>query len=241
MLKHSKPKVHSITRWSNAKSTKLSGGSFRKCHAYAILSPVPGYSDWIRPSHPKTPGQQQHLLTALERCPLFRGIDVEVTLAKITNMKTLPGLKMECWESTSKPANCAHGMCRRYQSPLAFNGIRISIVSWWDLPTNHKDLSNLVDAMEIICGLVLHAVKQRCTVKVVALKWPHDTASILSHYRGINQGQSIYTKGEDERKLVADSWRLNKNKSARIFKYCFLHAFQLIPSFSPVVWVLQLW
>lgn len=173
MLKHSKPKVHSITRWSNAKSTKLSGGSFRKCHAYAILSPVPGYSDWIRPSHPKTPGQQQHLLTALERCPLFRGIDVEVTLAKITNMKTLPGLKMECWESTSKPANCAHGMCRRYQSPLAFNGIRNSIVSWWDLPTNHKDLSNLVDAMEIICGLVLHALKQRCTVKVVVLKWPH--------------------------------------------------------------------
>ena len=142
---------------------------------------------------------------------------------------------MECWESTSKPANCAHGMCRRYQSALAFNGIRISIVSWWDLPTNHKDLSNLVDAMEIICGLVLHALKQRCTVKVVVLKWPHDTASILSHYRGINNGQSIYTKGEDERKLVADSWRLNKNKSARIFKYCLLHAFQLIPSFSPVV------
>ena len=97
MLKHSKPKVHSISFnhkvLKHAKSTKLSGGSFHKCHAYAILSPVPGYSDWIRPSHPKTPGQQQQLLTALERCPLFRGIDVEVTLAKITKMKTLPGLK----------------------------------------------------------------------------------------------------------------------------------------------------
>ncbi len=98
--------VHSITRWSKAKRRGRSFWSFSPfSKLLRTCDPVPGYSDWIRPSHPKTLEQQQRLLTALERCPLFRGIDVEVPLAKFINRKTLPGLKMECWESTSRPVN----------------------------------------------------------------------------------------------------------------------------------------
>ena len=38
-----------------------------------------GYADWTQPVHPKTQEQRQSLSSALQKCPLFQGIDAEAT------------------------------------------------------------------------------------------------------------------------------------------------------------------
>lgn len=113
-----------------------------------------GYADWIRPSYSKTAEQQQSLTVALKQCPLFQGIDAEVPrilLLQLYLFSCCGHVRRDGFIFFVVLCQLISGYLQIYRCNWIW-ALGLSGLLLFDLDVS-QDLSNLVDAMEIMCCL----------------------------------------------------------------------------------------